>query len=241
MENNSNNAVDGGTGVTAGGGGSGSGGDVRRCLTEFAEPGSVESLRYFLSRRTVFEMLNDRGYDVSDAELTRTLTEFRSDFDEKPEAVRLRFTVSLRSDTRKKVLVLFMGDNELKTAVIRTVYKQILGEGLSLQGLILILEAKATSHAKKVLDALPFKVEVFKISDLIVNISKHVLQPRYEVLTAKQKELLLKKYMAEDKQLPRMLQNDAIVKYYGLEKERVVKMSYKGGLVDSMTAYRCVW
>ncbi|CAN1316368.1 DNA-directed RNA polymerase V subunit 5A [Linum perenne] len=207
MENNSNNAVDGGTGVTAGGGGSGSGGDVRRCLTEFAEPGSVESLRYFLSRRTVFEMLNDRGYDVSDAE----------------------------------VLVLFMGDNELKTAVIRTVYKQILGEGLSLQGLILILEAKATSHAKKVLDALPFKVEVFKISDLIVNISKHVLQPRYEVLTAKQKELLLKKYMAEDKQLPRMLQNDAIVKYYGLEKERVVKMSYKGGLVDSMTAYRCVW
>ncbi|CAN1316367.1 DNA-directed RNA polymerase V subunit 5A [Linum perenne] len=181
MENNSNNAVDGGTGVTAGGGGSGSGGDVRRCLTEFAEPGSVESLRYFLSRRTVFEMLNDRGYDVSDAELTRTLTEFRSEFDEKPEAVRLRFTVSLRSDTRKK------------------------------------------------------------ISDLIVNISKHVLQPRYEVLTAKQKELLLKKYMAEDKQLPRMLQNDAIVKYYGLEKERVVKMSYKGGLVDSMTAYRCVW
>ncbi|KAB1199577.1 hypothetical protein CJ030_MR0G020145 [Morella rubra] len=35
--------------------------------------GSVESYRSFLSRRTVLEMLRDRGYDVPDSELTRSL------------------------------------------------------------------------------------------------------------------------------------------------------------------------
>ncbi|CAN0917068.1 DNA-directed RNA polymerase V subunit 5C [Linum grandiflorum] len=229
MASSSNNAVDGG-----------SGGNGRQCLTEFTDQGSVESLRYYLSRRTVFEMLNDRGYDVSEAELTRTVAEFRSEFGEKPEAVRLRFTVCLRSDTRKKVLVLFMGANQLKVEVVRNVYKQILGECLSLQGLILILEAKLTSYSKKALDTFPFKVEAFQITDLVVNITKHVVQPNYELQTAGEKQLLLNKYKIEDKQLPRLQQNDAMVKYYGMEKGQVVKIGYEGGLIDSMTTYRCV-
>lgn len=39
------------------------------------------------------------------------------------------------------------------------------------------------------------------MNDLLVNITKHVLQPKYEVLTADEKQELLKKYRLEDKQV----------------------------------------
>ncbi|CAL1411698.1 unnamed protein product [Linum trigynum] len=212
----------------------------RRCLTELQDGGSTESLRYYHSRRTVMEMLKDRGYDVPGAELSRSLAEFRTEFGEKPEPERLRITASLRSNTHKKVLVLFMGATELKVAAVRNVYKQILGEGLGLSGLILILEAKITIQAKKHLETFPFKVEVYQITDLIANVSKHVLQPSLEILTAHRKQMLMKKYKAEDKLLPRMLETDAIAKYYGLQKGQVVELTYSGGLIDFLTAYRCV-
>lgn len=41
-------------------------------------------------------------------------------------------------------------------------------------------------------------------------------------------------------QFPIMLENDAISRYYGLEKGQVVKITYKGGISDSLVTYRCV-
>lgn len=37
-----------------------------------------------------------------------------------------------------------------------------------------------------------------------------------------------------------MLENDAIARYYGLEKGQVVKITYNGGITDSWVTYRCV-
>lgn len=42
-------------------------------------------------------------------------------------------------------------------------------------------------------------------------------------------------------QLPRMLQQDAIARYYGLEKGQVVKVIYNGEITGSHVTYRCVW
>ena len=41
-------------------------------------------------------------------------------------------------------------------------------------------------------------------------------------------------------QFPRMLENDAIARYYALEKGQVVKVSYSGTFTDSLVTYRCV-
>lgn len=40
-----------------------------------------------------------------------------------------------------------------------------------------------------------------QITDLLVNITKHILMPKHEILTAFEKQKLLKKYKAEDKQV----------------------------------------
>ncbi|KDP40514.1 hypothetical protein JCGZ_24513 [Jatropha curcas] len=224
--------IDGGFGLVEGDGGT-------QCITQFVDHGSIESHRYYLSRRTVLEMLRDRGYDVADSELAGSLTQFRAEFGDKPELQRLRISVSLRTNPYKKMLVIFMGTEDIKKATIRCVLAQIVNRE-SLNGLMLILQSKMNHHARKEMAKFPSKVEIFQITDLLMNITKHVIVPRHEILTIQQKEQLLNKYKAEDKQLPRMLETDAIARYYRLEKGQVVKITYSGGLVDSLDTYRCV-
>ncbi|XP_059668334.1 DNA-directed RNA polymerase V subunit 5A [Cornus florida] len=211
-----------------------------RCLSSFMDEGSMESHRYYLSRRTALEMLRDRGYVVPDSEINLSLEEFRSIYTDKPDVDRLRIGASLRSDPSNKILVIFCGQGMVKVNVIRSIATQIVNKD-SLSRLILILQNKITNQALKAVDLFSFKVEVFQITDLLVNITKHVLKPKHRVLTDKEKQKLLKKYSLEEKQLPRMLLKDAIARYYGLEKGQVVKVTYNGDITGSHVTYRCVW
>lgn len=42
-------------------------------------------------------------------------------------------------------------------------------------------------------------------------------------------------------QLPRMLETDAVARYYGFDKGTVVKVIYDGELTGKRVAYRCVF
>uniref|UniRef100_A0A5B7C8A6 Putative DNA-directed RNA polymerase V subunit 5C isoform X1 n=1 Tax=Davidia involucrata TaxID=16924 RepID=A0A5B7C8A6_DAVIN len=219
-------------------GGGGLGGGRKPCIASFIDHGTIESHRYYLARQTIFEMLSDRGYGVPDSELSRSLTEFRSVFGDKPNLERLRISASLRSNPSKKILVIFCGTDEIRKQVIVGIFSQITNKE-SLHRVILILQSKMNSHARKVVDDFQIKVETFQITDLLVNITKHVLAPKHEILSSEEKRKLLKEYHVEDKQLPRMLENDAIARYYGLEKGQVVKITHSGALTDSLVTYRC--
>ncbi|KAL5546537.1 hypothetical protein UlMin_006224 [Ulmus minor] len=210
------------------------------CLCNISDEGSTESHRYYLSRRTVLEMLKDRGYTVSASEIDLSLQEFRDIHSQSPDVDRLRFSAAHLTDPSKRILVVFCGNSMVKVNVIRGIVAQIVNRD-SLTGLILILQNQITNQARKALDLLPFKVEIFQITDLLVNITKHVLKPKHRLLTADEKERLLRKYSIEEKELPRMSRNDAIARYYGLEKGHVVKIIYCGGITDSYITYRCVW
>ncbi|KAK9289510.1 hypothetical protein L1049_007665 [Liquidambar formosana] len=220
--------------------GDGNGGAWGMCLSSYVDEGSVESHRYYLSRRTVLEMLRDRGYAVPNSEIDLSLQEFRSIYGQTPDPERFRISTSLRSDPSKKILVIFCGPGLVKVNVIRSIATQIVNKD-SLSRLILILQNQITSQALKAVDLFSFKVETFQITDLLVNITKHVLKPKHRILTDEEKQKLLKKYSLDEKQLPRMLQKDAIARYYGLEKGQVVKVINSGEITESHVSYRCVW
>ncbi|KAK9291105.1 hypothetical protein L1049_009292 [Liquidambar formosana] len=220
--------------------GDGNGGAWGMCLSSYVDEGSVESHRYYLSRRTVLEMLRDRGYAVPNSEIDLSLQEFRSIYGQTPDPERFRISTSLRSDPSKKILVIFCGPGLVKVNVIRSIATQIVNKD-SLSRLILILQNQITNQALKAVDLFSFKVETFQITDLLVNITKHVLKPKHRILTDEEKQKLLKKYSLDEKQLPRMLQKDAIARYYGLEKGQVVKVINSGEITESHVSYRCVW
>ncbi|KAJ8760106.1 hypothetical protein K2173_010962 [Erythroxylum novogranatense] len=211
-----------------------------KCLTSYTEEGNTEAHRYYLARRTVLEMLKDRGYSVPVSEIDMSLEEFVAIYGPSPDADRLRLSFCLQLDSSRRILVIFCGPPVIKVSAIRFIAAQIVNKE-TLSSLILILQKDITSQARKALDLFSFKVEIFQITDLLVNITKHVLKPRHQVLTEPEKKKLLKKYNIEEKQLPRLLKKDAIARYYGLERGQVVKVTYSGEITGSHVTYRCVW
>ncbi|CAL5423123.1 unnamed protein product [Camellia sinensis] len=304
-----------------------------RCLSSFVDEGSKESHRYYLARRTLLEMLRDRGYAVSSSDIELSLQDFRSIHGQNPDTDRLRISACLRSDPAnkegagrsvveliefakkrvpksewrntkvqlmgsselegvelvareaifescrrvlrssgflfknewvaimedkteekekdeekskhfllklKQVLVIFCEPTAVKVNTIRSIASQIMNRE-SLTRLILVVQNQMTNQAQKAVDLFSFKVEIFQITDLLVNITKHVLKPTHRVLNDKEKQNLLKKFSLEEKQIPRMLQKDAIARYYGWEKGQVVKVSYSDEITESHVTYRCVW
>lgn len=209
-------------------------------MVDFGGAAGVESQRLFLARRTALEMLRDRGYSVPEAELARTLPEFRAWWSEKPEIERLSFSTALASDPSNKVQIVFCPPEPVKIAVIREVYARIKDENLSC--LILILQSKIGSRAREsIKEMFKFKVDVFQIMELLVNMTKHILKPKHEVLNAEEKAKLLKEYSVVDSQLPRMLETDAVARYYGLRKGTVVKFTYDNELTVDHVSYRCIF
>ncbi|KDP26240.1 hypothetical protein JCGZ_22486 [Jatropha curcas] len=215
-------------------------GALGRCLSSYGDEGSAESCRYYLSRRTVLEMLKDRGYAIPSVDINISLQEFRAIHGQDPDIDRLKISAIHKSNPNKRMLVIFCGPGVVKVSSVRVIAAQIVNKDI-LTGLILILQNQITNQALKAMDLFKFKVEMFQITDLLVNITKHVLKPKHEVLTEREKQKLLKKYSIEEKQLPRLLKKDAIARYYGLEKGQVVKVTYSGDITESHVTYRCVW
>ncbi|KAK4412881.1 DNA-directed RNA polymerase V subunitA [Sesamum alatum] len=207
------------------------------CLSSLLDDGRIESHRYYLSRRTMLEMLKDRGFAVPSCEIEVSLQEFRTKFGEMPDVDDLRISALHKDDPSIKVLVIFCGPSIVKVNVIRAIATQIVNKD-SLSRLILVVQSKITNQALKAVDLFSFKVEIFQITDLLVNITRHALKPKHQVLTDKDKEDLLKKYSITEKQLPRMSEKDAIARYYGLEKGQVVKVTYSGELTQLHVTYR---
>ncbi|KAG8372072.1 hypothetical protein BUALT_Bualt12G0028500 [Buddleja alternifolia] len=210
------------------------------CLSSLLDDGSLESHRYYLARRTMLEMLKDRGFAVPGVEIEVSLDEFRNKHGQMPDLDALRISSLHKDDPSIKVLVIFCGPSIVKVNVIRAIATQIVNKD-SLSRLILVVQNKITNQALKAVDLFSFKVEIFQITDLLVNITRHELKPKHQVLTDAEKENLLKKYSIDEKQLPRMSQKDAIARYYGLEKGQVVKVTYSGELTQLHVTYRCVW
>ncbi|KAF7048510.1 hypothetical protein CFC21_057264 [Triticum aestivum] len=103
-------------------------------------------------------------------------------------------------------------------------------------------KSKITARAREsIKEMFKFKVDVFQITELLVNITKHVLKPKHEVLTAEEKAKLLKEYNVVDSQLPRMLETDEVARYYGLGKGTVVKFTYDSELTVDHVTYRCIF
>ena len=61
-----------------------------------------------------------------------------------------------------------------------------------------------------------YKIDHFKETELLVDITEHTLVPVHKVLTREEKIALLKRYKLKDSQLPRMQVSDPIARYFCL-------------------------
>ncbi|KAH8646961.1 RNA polymerase Rpb5 domain-containing protein [Tricladium varicosporioides] len=221
-----------------------------------------EAAKLWRAWRTVKQMVQDRGYQLSDAEVNINLRDFISEYTQGGTVDRGRMKFSaIPSDKMMEqystpptdrepnppppdigmIWVEFLNDTSVGIKQMRN-FAQHLSSNNFHTG-ILITSVNITPAALKIIPAVASetRIETFLDTDLLVNITHHELVPKHVLLSKKEKTALLTRYRLKDTQLPRIQVGDPVARYFGLRRGQVVKIIRKSETAGRYASYRlCV-
>jgi DNA-directed RNA polymerase I, II, and III subunit RPABC1 len=207
-------------------------------------------LNMFRIRKTVLQMLRDRGYIVLETndDLGMNRQEFERKFIKNYKIVRkdLEIKRPMWNLPDMKVLVIFVEGEKEKSAIgvksIREYCERIKQDNF--RTAILILHGRLTPHAKQAvisINSVKDRIEYFSESEMIINITEHTLVPKHEILSNENFICLLKRYSLKENNLPRINKNDPVARYFGLQKNQIIKITRPSETSGRYVTYRrCV-
>jgi DNA-directed RNA polymerases I, II, and III subunit RPABC1 len=217
--------------------------DVVSAIEAIAAPSirgglNVVSARLFRVYRTIANMLDKRGYMIPRELRDITPLTFKSKFGEYPSRDNLTILVEKADDENAQLFVFFPDDDKVGVKPIKDYTDRMQAEGVT--NAIIVLKVDITPFAKQAVQEMSeqFRIEHFKESELLIDITKHQLVPVHQVLTSNEKSELLKRYRLRETQLPRIQQNDPIARYYGMKRGTVVKIIRPSETAGRYVTYR---
>jgi len=196
-------------------------------------------------RKTCGQMLSDRGYVVSQDFLNETRAQFQEKWQTATQegVGRERFVIlcTHKDDDKDKILVYFPDENKRVGVKPIRVLAQKMAEH-SISHAILVVRQNLTPFAKSAIgeSLAKMRIEVFHENELVVNITQHDLVPKHLPLTDAEKNYLLQRYQLKPSQLPRIQVNDPIARYFGLVRDKVVKVIRPSETAGRYVTYRLV-
>ncbi|KAH9440907.1 hypothetical protein MJO28_016122 [Puccinia striiformis f. sp. tritici] len=195
-----------------------------------------ETARLHRVNRTIKELVRDRGYEVSDAEINVSLDEFKVQ-DPASDRTKINFA-AVNPDTTQSIYIYYADE---KSVGIKTMRKFIsILDDRKIECGILIYSQAMTPSANKVIASMAqqFTLEAFQEAELLVNITRHIMVPRHEVMKPEEKKALLTRYRLKDTQLPRIQLSDPVARYYGLKRGQVVRITRPSETAGRYVSYR---
>lgn len=180
-------------------------------------------------RNTVLSMLKDQGYiipeDKSDLDI------FMNDEEYLTHKV---------DDEDIKIYVFFPSVPKIGVGNIRNYVKQM--KENDVQKSIVVVKDTITAFAKQeFIEALPLIIDYFEEEKLLVDKTKHVLVPKHELISEKEKKEVLKMYKCtRETQLPWILRSDPIARHYDAKKGQVFKITRVSETAGKYETYRIV-
>ena len=203
-------------------------GDAERCY------------QLYCARRTVLQMLRDRGFLVAAGDVEMTEETFKERFTDTPVREDLTILVQKQDNPTDQVCVFWPNDEKLG---VKQVLKLVNRLGVDdVRRGIFVTQRPMTDYAKKALveiqKARGIVLEHFQEGELRVNITEHTLVPLHEVLSEADKAALLRKYHTVETKLPRIQVSDPIARYYGLRPRQVVRIVRASETAGRYVTYR---
>jgi DNA-directed RNA polymerase subunit H (RpoH/RPB5) len=187
--------------------------------------------RLFDIKKTQLQMVRDRGYEISQDELSILNTNLEgftiyinhlaaSNPRSSVRSLLSRSYVSkLPNGSTKSMLVYYGGkSNPQQKQVSADVVREFIGliQRYAISEAILIIDAPLSSTGDNELNALTLtKWQVFFDSELTYNTTLHVDTPRHELLSPEETKLKLQELRADLSRLLILKATDPVVRYYG--------------------------
>lgn len=176
------------------------------------------------SRRTILEILEDRGFIIPDSDKL-TLEEFiewAGDDDEK--TIRNAMMLCYENIECEKILVYWPIEPSLGTNV-KLIYNEMIEKKIKKS--IIVINTKVTSQSNKFIRdiaKLNYMLYIYTLAETQFNITKHRLVPKHIVCTLSEKKKLLSDYSITTKQLPCIKSSDVMIRHLGAKKDQIIKI-----------------
>ena len=163
------------------------------------------------------EMLVDRNYDMKKYLKNKKLIQMTN------EQISQNTRMIVNNKAEQKVHVYFfnekMGVNEIKV-----LFGELKEDKVT--HIIFITKNKLTSYAKKEMNksGRNMEIEIFYNDEMLINVTKHVLVPKHELLTEEETKLFFNKI---GKKIPHIKKTDKVCRYYNGKIDQIFRIYRK--------------
>ena len=207
--------------------------------------------KLFTSRKTILEMLEDRGYNC-DSYKNYTIEEInimfdqsqlrKSDVDVAPGPLDIKLT----RDDGRTIYVKYRFTKFRPTNPVEKFVHNIFENEIKKTDTLIFIITDKMKMSKAIADFINSRyyqygyfLQIFSINTLQFNISHHNLVPHHRIITNKEKIEVLQRYNASStNNFPKILREDPAAKYYGMRPNDVCEIKADSIISGVYTKYR---
>lgn len=191
--------------------------------------------KLYRARRTVIQMLGDRGYDVGDYDADISLETYVEHYHLNTIDIHL-----INPD--REIYVKFLTQQKTKPNSVREFISEIQHDTFTMENnrIIIITMSKPNNTILKIKNEYS-DIEFFWVNRLIVNITHHQYVPLHEKIPDEMKPEIMKRFnLSNIYQLPLIDKGDPISRYYNFKSGDVCRITRKNKVSGISIVYRLV-